>query len=146
MKELQIKITPEMNPEALWQCFKDKNLKKGDTLKLIVNGKEPLLLIMGFQTLLVVLFEKYFKQNSELQSIQNQAGFINKYKSPDEFNQDIFREFNINVELNYENEPESEEKEGWLRAGIEHWNMQYDDQEEDISHLQVKEPNPKFNG
>lgn len=146
MKELQIKITPEMNPEALWQCFKDKNLKKGDTLKLIVNGKEPLLLIMGFQTLLVVLFEKYFKQNSELQSIQNQAGFINKYKSPDEFNQDIFREFNINVELNYENEPESEEKEGWLRAGIEHWNMQYDDQEKDISHLQVKEPNPKFNG
>lgn len=135
-----------MNPEALWQCFKDKNLKQGDTLKLIVNGKEPLLLIMGFQTLLVVLFEKYFKQNSELQSIQNQAGFINKYKSPDQFNQDIFREFNINVELNYENEPESEEKEGWLRAGIEHWNMQYDDQEEDISHLQVKEPNPKFNG
>lgn len=141
MKQVILDTTKARNPQEVYAQLDREGLQPGDSIKVLEKplfdqqAKEAFFLI----ALLAVLWYMNRKRQNEAFAAQLLDEVFGKYNSAAELEKELKDEFNISVTT--EVLPASE----WPTLSMTTFEQAaYADDEPDISHLAVKEPNPAY--
>lgn len=141
MKQVILDTTKARNPQELYAQLDREGLQPGDSIKVLEKplfdqqAKESFFLI----ALIAVLWYMHRKRQNEAFAAQLLNEVFGKYNSAAELEKELKAEFNISVTT--EVLPAS----AWPTLSMTTFEQAaYADDEPDISHLAVKEPNPAY--
>jgi superfamily I DNA and RNA helicase len=113
--------------------------KKGDKVKLV--SKEHTIIAVAVILILGVALGYYFNKKKKTENAEKILDdFFTDFNTAEELEKHIEEEYGIIVE----HQSEDTESQDWNRFALQNLNSAYAENEPDISHIQVKEPNPSY--
>ena len=147
MKVIELDIDKAKTPKQIYDKLMDENPEKGDHFKLLTSFDKDSLAVMvaAFIIMMVVVYavvngkkDSEKKKGSFGEDILNKL--FGKYNSVEEVEKEIEKE---GYQLDIEQKAKDDEKADWNNYSEKRF-AEYFTDEDDISHLTVKEPNPHF--
>lgn len=147
MKQVVLDTATTRTPQEIYAAVELEGLQPGDGLKVLQKsstGKEgplPAKIVV----LIVVLWYMYMSSKAKKEKERIAAEILDdvfgKYSSTEELEKELKEEFNISVTT--ETVPAAVSDWSQLSMGTFE-RAAYDDDEPDISHIAVREPNPEY--
>ena len=138
MKTIELILSPNKKPSAFLKTFEEKQLNRGDTLRVKTQFNDSLPAFSLQAALLILLWYCSGKSKKTFTEDVEELIFNNKL-SPVELEKQIKREYGILVEL----DTWSEEKE-WKNLSATNFLRGYDKEEPEYTLADIKEPNPHY--
>ena len=142
MSSYKINISKTSQPHTMALLLKKRKIKRGDKVKLVTDEQLTQTSVMWaliiFVIALVPLLDRKRKTEDAAKLLDD---LFKDYKSPQELEAQIKKEYNVMVEVE---QGTDEERQFWQEVSAKGMANAYDKNEPDISDLKLLEPNPKY--
>lgn len=127
------------SPEEVANFFQQKDVKKGDTVKVLADRSTSLVrsvLITMVMMAVIFHFDKKKRQEEGDKLLKN----VFDGMAVEEIEKQVEQQYGINIEIH---EGDDEERQFWQQAGLKSMEKEYGD-EPDYSDIKLMEPNPEY--
>ena len=144
MKQVVLDTTKARNPREVLAVLEREGLQQGDDLKVVQKGTADMENVMA--VIIVLMAALWYmgsraKQRKERIASDILDDVFGKYNSAEELEKELKQEFNISVTT--ETLPAAPSSWSHMSMGTFE-RAAYGDDEPDISHIAVREPNPEY--
>ena len=136
MSVIAVPIRTKTKPADIRKLFEQHRLRQGDKLEIDLEQHASALLLL---VVVIIALGMHFNRKRETDKLLQDV--FSKYPSIGELEAEVKREYGVELQLT--SIAADEHRDEWGHAGMRQLGDALED-EDDISHMIVKEPNPKF--
>ncbi|MBX7139761.1 MAG: hypothetical protein K1X63_01670 [Chitinophagales bacterium] len=141
MKTLELEVDEINSPSALVEYFNANNMEEGDTLKIMTEEQEKMLIWAVIAVAAIAIVYYFISKKQYEEDGDNMLADIFKGKSVEEIEKQIEEEYGVKVEVE---QREDEERREWGMLAMRGLSHAYGDDEPEYFDADIKEPNPEY--
>ncbi len=145
MQTIELDIAKYKTREELMNFLKRRDVRKGDTVKVVTDEDKTTLAATGIVVIVLLAIIYIFSQRKKSDRELEGEAILDKLvkgKSIDEIEKEVKDEYGVKIEVE---QKKDEEREDWIKLSMKGLDKGYAKDDPDISSIPVREPNPKYN-
>ncbi len=144
MQTIELDIDKFKTQEDVLKFLENEGVAKGDTVKVLTEEDKSSLTTAGALIIILLVISHIFLAKKETKRQKEGGEILDKLlkgKSIEEIEKEVEKEYGVKIEVEKKSD---DEREDWIKLSMKGLERAYTKDDPDISEIQVKEPNPKY--